>query len=147
MCDQVFARYSLFYFNVCGIFHSLFVLAAVSLVCKAVEATIHFVHINFRICIEQFLINICPCALCWNATCTANKPDVDWILCNKMNGSGFGRAVLRSHNRGGPRAPDPDDALGRRGGGGAADLSPVSAGTALLALELQVRQALRFGPI
>ena len=53
--------------------------------------------------------------------------------------TGFGRAVLRPHNRRGPRAPDSDDALGRRDGGGATDLSPVSAGTALLALELQVR--------
>ena len=51
--------------------------------------------------------------------------------------SGFGGAVLRPHNRGGPRAPDPDDALGKRG---TADLSPVSTGAALLALELQVRQ-------
>ena len=53
--------------------------------------------------------------------------------------TGFGRAVLRPHNRRGPRAPDSDDALGRRDGGGATDLSPVSAGTALLALEFQVR--------
>ena len=59
------------------------------------------------------------------------------MLWMSMIVSGFGGAVLRPHNRGGPRAPDPDDALGKRG---TADLSPVSTGAALLALELQVRQ-------
>ena len=60
------------------------------------------------------------------------------MLWMSMIVSGFGGAVLRPHNRGGPRAPDPDDALGRRGG--AADLASVPPGATLLALELQVRQ-------
>ena len=52
---------------------------------------------------------------------------------------GFGGAVLQSHNRGGARAPDSDDALWReRRGIGAADLAPVSSGAALLALQLEV---------
>ena len=48
---------------------------------------------------------------------------------------GLGGALLQPYNRGGARAPDPDDALGReRRRGGAANLSPVSTGAALLTL-------------
>ena len=37
----------------------------------------YFVHINFRICIEQFHTNYYPCMLCWNATCTASLWNMD----------------------------------------------------------------------